>query len=403
MKKKQIRVASKLAAIIAIVFVIWILGTGIFRGTGWIPESTSGQPWKQIAAAIETEPVPSTGDAADDPAVWVHPTKPSRSTIIGTDKKGGLAVYDLVGKQLQYVSDGRMNNVDVRQNFPLRGKSIALVTTGNRSSNTIAIYQVNPASRLLEDVAARTIHAGTLLYGSCMYVSPISGRYYVFITFKGGKIKQWELFENANGEVEGRLARSFAVGSTAEGCVADDELGYVYIGEQEVGIWKFPAEPGTEATPLLVDTTGPRGHLISQVEGLAIYYESSGSGYLIASSQGNDTFVIYCRERGNDYVTTFEIVDRNDSVTHTDGIEAVSANLGQVFPKGIFIAQDHENDTGNQNFKIVSWQEIENVLNTQQNKGLKGLLSDFLSFDIFAGSEIGDYLKYRLFNLNKSC
>ncbi len=44
----------------------------------------------QVAATVETEPVPSKDDAADDPCVWIYPTAPSRSTIIGTDKKEGL-------------------------------------------------------------------------------------------------------------------------------------------------------------------------------------------------------------------------------------------------------------------------------------------------------------------------
>jgi 3-phytase len=64
-----------------------------------------------VTATIETEPVPHSGDSADDPAIWIHPTDPSQSTIIGTDKHGGLAVYDLSGTQLQYLPDGDLNNV----------------------------------------------------------------------------------------------------------------------------------------------------------------------------------------------------------------------------------------------------------------------------------------------------
>ena len=71
----------------------------------------------QVAATVETEPVPSKDDAADDPCVWIYPTAPSRSTIIGTDKKDGLAVYDLAGHTLQYLPDGRLNNVDIRVGF----------------------------------------------------------------------------------------------------------------------------------------------------------------------------------------------------------------------------------------------------------------------------------------------
>ena len=44
-------------------------------------------------AKVATEPVPSTGDAADDPAIWIHPDDPARSLVLGTDKKG-LAIQD---------------------------------------------------------------------------------------------------------------------------------------------------------------------------------------------------------------------------------------------------------------------------------------------------------------------
>src|SRR5687768_14696287 len=53
-----------------------------------------------VTASVETTPVPHSGDAADDSAVWVHPTDPALSRIIGTDKLGGIAVYDLSGRQV---------------------------------------------------------------------------------------------------------------------------------------------------------------------------------------------------------------------------------------------------------------------------------------------------------------
>ena len=35
------------------------------------------QPVGDALAIVETDPVLHTGDAADDPAIWVHPTDPS--------------------------------------------------------------------------------------------------------------------------------------------------------------------------------------------------------------------------------------------------------------------------------------------------------------------------------------
>jgi 3-phytase len=313
-----------------------------------------------IAATVETDPVPHRGDAADDPAIWVHPTAPAESTIIGTDKKGGIAVYDIAGNELQYREDGDMNNVDLRDGFPLDGRSVSLVTAGNRDDDSIAVYGVDVATRTLVPVAARPISVGISTYGSCMYRSPVSGKFYYFVNSQDGEVEQWELSDNGAGRVEGTKVRSFDVGSQTEGCVADDDLGHLYIGEESEGIWKYDAEPDGGDERVLVDSTGDEGHLDADVEGLAIAYGKGGGGYLVASSQGNDSFVVYRRGGDNAYVTSFQIERSNgvDGVDETDGIEVSTARLGPAFPRGVFVAQDGTNDEGNQNYKLVPWQLI---------------------------------------------
>jgi 3-phytase len=306
--------------------------------------------------------VPDSGDAADDPAVWVHPGDPALSTVIGTNKKGGLAVYDLAGRQIQYLADGKMNNVDLRGGFPLARQSVALVAASNRNSS-IALYKVNPFTRQLEDVAARRIASGAG-YGACLYQSAVSGKFYFFATSERGEVEQWELFDNGAGRVDAALVRSFDVGTQAEGCVADDELGHLYIGEEDVGIWKYGAEPAAGATRTQVDTTGSGGHLTADVEGLTIYDAGNGAGYLLASSQGSNSYVVYRREDANAYLMTFQLTGGNriDGVTQTDGIDVTNANLGPAFPQGMFIVQDGKNDGCNQNFKYVSWRPIADAI-----------------------------------------
>lgn len=302
----------------------------------------------EVAAAVETEPVNTGGDSADDATLWVNPSDPSQSLVIGTNKKRGLAVYDLTGKEIQFLADGQMNNVDNRD---------TLVTASNRSNNSIAIYRINAETRRLENVAAeevKTIEA----YGSCMYKSSKTGKVYYFGTSKQGVVEQYELFDTGKG-VSAKRVRQIRVGSQLEGCVADDELGYLYVGEEDVAIWKYSAEPEAESTRKEVDRVRPGGSLVADVEGLTIAYGSDGKGYLIASSQGNSTFAIYRREGDNTYVKSFRIVAGGiDQVTETDGIHVTTANLGPLFPKGVFIAQDGTDDKGKQNFKLVPWQLI---------------------------------------------
>jgi 3-phytase len=256
-----------------------------------------------------------------------------------------------------------MNNADLRYNFMLGGQPIALVTAGNITNNSLAIYRVNPTTRLLINVAARTITPGLVIYGSCMYHSPASGTDYVFLNAENGMVEQWELFATPGGQVDAVLRRSFDVGTRVEGCVADDQAQTFYIAEEAIGIWKYGAEPESGDARLLVDSTGVDGHVASNVEGLTIYYTSTG-GYLIASSQGSDNFVIYQRGGNNAYVATFAIVAGNgiDRVSHTDGIDVSNFNLGSPFEQGVFVAQDGYDESLTNNYKLVRWQDIANAV-----------------------------------------
>jgi 3-phytase len=317
-----------------------------------------------VHATVETEPVPSSGDAADDPAIWRHPVDGAQSTIIGTDKKRGLMVYDVNGRLLQELPDGKLGNVDLRYDFLLGGSPTAIVTAGNRSDNSIAVYAIDQSTRMLRNIAARRLKVDLIVYGSCMYRSAVNGAYYVIITSKSGAVEQWRLLETKQGTVDAERVRGFDVGSQIEACVADDELGFLYIGEEGVGIWKYAAEPGKGNDRIAVDSTGPAGFLTPDVEGLTIFIGAAGTGYLIASSQGRDAFNVYRREGRNDYVATFSIEAGNgiDRVTHSDGVDVINANLGPRFPHGVFVTQDQENDGARQNFKLVPWPAIDAII-----------------------------------------
>ena len=311
--------------------------------------STPGVVW----ATVETENISS----ADDPAIWVHPTDSSLSRIIGTDKhsSNGLSVYDLAGNKIQTVPAGKTNNVDLRYGFTLSGQLVDIVAASSRTNDNIVIYKVDSATGQLEDVAARTIKTGISVYGFSMYHSAASGKFYAIVNSKSGEVEQWELFDNGGGKVDAKLVRNFDVGSQVEGMVADDELGHLYVGEETVGIWKYGAEPDSGTARTQVDTTGAGGQLTADVEGLTIYYGSDGTGYLLASSQGSNGFVVYRREGTNEYVGTFRIAAGNgiDEVSDTDGIDVTNVPLGPAFPQGTFIAQDND-----ENFKLVPWQSV---------------------------------------------
>ncbi len=308
----------------------------------------------EVAARVETPPSPGLGDALDDAAIWINPRDPARSRIIGSDNQTGLLVYDLAGRQLQVIADGAFNNVDLRPGFELDGAHLTLLAASDRAGRRVALYTIDDDGAFER---AGSIDLDFEGYGLCMYVSPRTGTFYVFVTSTGGKVQQWAV-EGDSGEVEARLVRTLQLSDRTEGAVADDDLALLYLAEEKVAIWRYGAEPDDGDQRTMVDSHlgGYVGH---DVEGLALFRGPGTSGYLIVSNQSEDSFVVYDREHDNRYLHTFWIrAGVLDEVSQTDGIEVTSAALGSRFPYGLFVAQDDKDDLGGQNLKLVDWADI---------------------------------------------
>ncbi len=315
----------------------------------------------------ETDPVATPHDAADDSAIWVHPTDPAKSLVIGTDKQRGLHVYDLDGRALETLPDGRLNNVDIRDGFLVNGRAMALVSATNRSNNSIALYLLDPDSRRLVRVGNPVPTGFADPYGLCMYLNP-QGEHYVFVSNSDdGRFRQWRLRADGATAVADRV-REFRVGSKAEGCVADDETGALYIAEEGGGFWKYRASADGGNVRHQIDRVGGGNGLVADIEGVAIWHGRKGRGFIVVSNQGADSYAVYRREGNNSFVGLFRVgddVERNiDGVSATDGVAVTSQPLGPHYPDGLLVVQDGSNLPAgqHQNFKYVSWREIASVL-----------------------------------------
>jgi len=321
-----------------------------------------------VTADGETVPVATSGDSADDPAIWVNPTNPSQSIVIGNDKGDGLEVYDLSGNRIQRIAIAH-GNVDTRTGFQLGSSTIDIAAA---ASSGIRVYRINPATRTLTNITDGGGRiTGASGEGFCLYHSPVSGFFYAFIITGAGLVQQVRLGDtDGDGLVDGQLVRSFNVGSESEGCVADDELRALYVSQEDVALWRYGAEPGdSPSARVQVDRVGAPGNLVSDIEGLTIVTQSNGTGYLIASAQNvadpnNSYFAVYQRQGTNAFLNTFRVVAGTtaDGCSRTDGIAAVAADLGPSYPSGLFVCQDDKNTTpgtsGNQDFKFVRLEKI---------------------------------------------
>lgn len=323
-----------------------------------------------VTARVETAPFAGRGDIADDSAIWVDSAHPSRSVVIADDKAeaskgGGIGVFDMRGRMLSFRADGKIGNVDVRSGFGVKGSSKVLVGANNRTDDTISLWILDPATRRLEPLSAGSLKTADDNYGFCLYHSRVSGKFYAFVTTKGrGPLQQFQLTADASGDVAARLVRTLPLSSTTESCVADDARGALYVGQEDVAIWRYGAEPGARRKRRSVDKVG-KGHLVADIEGMAIATGRRGSGYLLVSSQGDSTFAVYKRRAPNTFVAQFKVRGAHgvDGVSESDGLDVTASNAGPGFGGGLLVVHDGHNKGGKvSNLKYVRLADLLKVI-----------------------------------------
>ena len=326
----------------------------------------------------ETEPVFSAGDAADDPAFWFNKKEPSKSVIFGTDKKSGLHSFSLNGKRMQFISSGKINNIDSRSGYSFGAKNFSILAGSNASNNSIIIYLINEDGIIekLNKNEFKTNLEG--VYGLCMYKSSKSKATYIFvsdaITLTINQYRVLNFFP-----IKTQLVREIRTDSTSEGCVVDDESGILYFAQEDEnsGVYYIDAEPKDNEIKIIDIIKENGGQINGDTEGLAILNHPEGK-LLIASSQGSSDFTVYNLSNKNKFIGRFSIGKDNeiDGVSRTDGIEIYTGYINEEYESGILIAQDDMNMATfdldgvslqakkiNQNFKLVPVKQIvENFL-----------------------------------------
>jgi 3-phytase len=306
-------------------------------------------PAPVVTAARETDAVATANaDAADDPAIWRNAADPARSLIVGTDKKAGLNVYDLTGKQRSFVDAGRVNNVDLIDTGA-KGVIVAASDRNDVAAAKIALFRLDTASATL--VPLGTVDAGAGEgYGICLTAR--GDGLDAFVVLKDGTINQVAL-DLSGARPAGRIVRTMKLATQSEGCVVDSASQRLYVAEEDVGIWRFDARADGPTTAIPVAKVDGRT-LVADVEGLAL-----AGKWLVASSQGDNAYAIY--DLATDaYVGRFRIgAGTMGATSETDGIEVALGDFGPDFPAGVMIAQDGDNAPKAQNFKLVDWRKIE--------------------------------------------
>jgi len=347
----------------------------------WLQETLYTQEWQQapagtpvIEAVRTTEPVRDMCDAADDPAIW---QAGETFFVLGTNKQRSLNVYDAAGKLVSRADDlGAPNNVDMRE---WEGRVLAFAS--DKDDAQIEGFVFDPSAGALDPIAGAPFAAVAEdeVYGLCLYKS--AAALYVFTTDKSGMIVQYRLEPaGADGPMAAREVRRLRVATQPEACAVDDAASALYVGEEDIGVWRFDAREEGGDSGELIAKTGDEGPLTADVEGLAIYAgEGPDQGYLIASSQGDNTFAVFDRAAPHRFRGRFQVAHQGTLIGDTDGIAVQSGDLGGQFESGLMVIQDGFIRTGGregaqaqtgerrqQRFAYVAWADIAAVLDLER-------------------------------------
>ncbi|MEV7283535.1 phytase [Streptomyces sp. NPDC093252] len=390
------------------------------------------QPRAETAALYDDE---AGGNAnADDPAIWRNPADPDRSLVVATAKEGGLRVYDLAAREVQSIAappapgaddaPGRFNNVDLVLGTRLTGARADLAVVSDRGHDRLRIYRVDgdrpgaplkdvtdPAARPVFNTTQDEINEQRTVYGLATWTDPRTGRSYALVSRRSDtRLALLELTPGRDGTVGYRTVRTLTLpaafplpdGTTwtpcgepgelpqVEGMVVDPANGTLYAGQEDVGIWRLSADlkgrpvlmdkvrefgvPGTydEETEECVPGADPGfggEHLAADVEGLTLLDRPAR---LLASGQGDNTFVAYDREvsTGNAYRAAFRITAASatlDGSEVCDGAAVLDAPLGKRYPKGLLVVQDGQEtpaagDRESTGFKYVDLRDVKGVV-----------------------------------------
>lgn len=322
---------------------------------------------------------------------------------------------------------GRFNNVDIAYGLRVDGRTTDVAVVSDRYNDQIRFFAIDTAgadaAAPLTEVTApeleflfspdrETVAEDHTAYGLAVY-QPRRGAAYAVVTQEGSTtIATARLTTGPDGvgytDVEHlAIPGEFRLpdGTTwvpceepgvepqLEGLAVDRRTGTLYAAQEDVGLWRVPLPLGSGA-PRLVDKVKDFGvhdaydpeteecapvdpeapsyggtNLTADAEGVDIWYGPGRTGYVIVSSQGDDTYGVYDLTGRNRSLGTFRVAgDGVDDVNGSDGLAVSNAPVGE-YESGLLVTHD-EPETGPDvdpdrdatGFSYVHWGDVTKAL-----------------------------------------
>lgn len=298
----------------------------------------------------------STRHDTDDPAIWINPTDPSASLILGTDKDadGALYVFGLDGRiQQDKVVRGlvRPNNVDVAYGLALGGRKVDVAVVTERYAHRLRVYRLPDMAPV--DGGGLPVFEGESArdaMGIALYTRASDGALFAIVSRSDyqaplqGYLHQYRLVDDGTGRVRAVFTRSFGEWSgrkEIEAIAVDSELGYVYYSDENHGIRKYHADPAADDADKPLAVFGTDGFAEDR-EGISIYKFRNGTGYILVSDQQRNAFRIFPRDGANGKPHEHPLLKEIAvAAIESDGSDVTATNVGPSFPGGLFVAMSN--------------------------------------------------------------
>ncbi len=338
-----------------------------------MPEMATSEGFPLVYDTLNPVVITDTlpGDS-DDPAIWLHPTDPAHSVVLGTDKgdfTGGVYVFDLQGRidRTRSVTPlMRVNNVDVAEQVMLGGSPRDIAVATERNRQMLRVFSL-PDMKAIDGGGLLLFDGDTARapMGVSLYRRPSDGVTFAIVGGKTGPTNgtylwQYRLDADANGVVRATKVREFGSYSgrkEIEAITVDDAFGYVYYSDEGVGVRKYFADPDSGNVELALFATQ---HVFDDHEGLAIFERDARTGYFVLSDQGAGRLHVFTREgtANNPHEHTLLAVIPVRALG-TDGVEVTSRPVGARFPEGLLVMMS---DGGA--FHYYDWRDVQRLIDS---------------------------------------
>jgi hypothetical protein len=234
--------------------------------------------------------------------------------------------------------------------------------TGNKNYNKLRVFKIDPSRAedksgfLTEITTSAGIPSGMGdPYGHSLYKRPSDGALFSIVSPNSKTdFSQIKLESDGAGKVKGTIVRTWGAndikGDICEGICCDDELGFIYICDENAAVLKYSADPDKNDNKL-VNAFAKGDGIVSDREGINIYRCNDRTGYILLSSQGNNQIKVYDRIT-NEFMGTINPEEMKDC----DGLDLTAMPLGPKYPHGM--AAFHLGSTVGSQFGFYDWSDI---------------------------------------------